>query len=249
MLLSYSFRTMLKKHLIISTVVTAVVLGMIALFAAVFQNVEKDGSELSNVSTPVLMIIGFLWTFHIGYKNYSLSLCFNCSRRSAIKSVYAVMLVNVLYTSTLIIASEFAISAISDHFGFNYQFRPLVDLFRIEEYNGAEDLLLAFGFQLLFCYFVFVVAVLVMALALRIGKWAWMGFWVFYMLVFFAGSNLVNGLESAADKICITLGIDKGFGLVVFLVLLSGLLTWLSVKLFKKTELNRSFLGGIAKTA
>ncbi len=246
MLLSYTLRTSFKKYVILTTAVTAGVIGFIALLAALVKDGADDKTKVSYIPTVVLTVIGFIWTINLVNQSHTLSLCFNRSRKTALKSIFAVTFLNVLFSSVLVIASELAVTGIAEHFGFGYEFKPLMQVLGLMKYNGAVDIIPALAFQLLFSCFVFAVAMFVMGMILRIGKWAWIGFWVFYMLLFFAGSEIVDVLKKASDS----LGHDflGGSGVAVLLAVLSAVFIFLFIRLFRKSEMNNSFMG-IAKNA
>lgn len=236
-LLRHSISTDLKKHIIISVAVTAAIVGFIALIGALVG--EGSDSKLLNGPTVVMLVVGFVWTISMVNRSFYYALCFNCSRKTAARSVFAITGINVLFTCALSILAELSIVGISDIFHFGYRFKPMIEVMGVMKYEGLEDLVPVFGFQLLFFYFIFVTAMLVMALILRVGKWTWMGFWIFYMLLFLGGNAVADALKAASEDF----GIDLGSGALVMIIVLSVLFSFLFVKLFRKAEMSNSFMG------
>ena len=105
--------------------------------------------------------------------------------------------------------------------------------------DGVTGVLAAFGFTMLIIYAISVLAMLLITVIFRIGKYAWVGFWVLYMLLIFSSDSLLNPFKKFASFI----GVSTGVLALMGLILVSAAFTAAFILLYRKTELNKNAVG------
>lgn len=234
----FMFRHDLKKKLII---VTAVCAGIVCLLGILFMILrgEKVDNDMSNMVTAFVCVYTFVSVIGTVVKAHGMELCFNRSRRSGIKAIFAELLVMLPFNAALAVCCEYVLSKLSDGSIIGYDFKPVPSLLGLGSADGAAGVLAAFGFTMLMLYAISVLAMLLITVIFRIGKYAWVGFWVLYMLLIFSSDSLLNPFKKFASFI----GVSTGVLALMGLILVSAAFTAAFILLYRKTELNKNAVG------
>ena len=233
----FMFRHDLKKRLIVITIISAAVTGFLSALILIF------GDSMEGQPSNVLTIIAFVYTFAITFaivaKAHGSELCFNRSRKTGMKAIFAEIAVLIPYNAMLAVACEYIVSKVSGSSSFVYEFKTFPSMLGLCGSEGVTGVLAAFGFTMLMIYAISALAMLLITVIFRVGKYAWVGFWVLYMLLIFSSDSLLNPFKKFASFI----GVSTGVLALMGLILVSVVFTVLFILLYRKTELNKSALG------
>ena len=233
----FMFRHDLKKRLIVITIINAVVTGFLSALILIFGD-SMEGQP-SNVLTIIACVYTFAITFAIVAKAHGSELCFNRSRISGIKAVFAELLIVIPFNAVIAIACEFVLSKNSRDSIIWYEFKPFLSLLGLGSADGAAGILASFGLMLLVLYAISMVAALIMTIIYKFGKMAWVGFWIVYMLLIFGADEFTKPFKKFASVI----GVSTGVLALMGIILVSVVFTVLFILLYRKTELNKNALG------
>lgn len=236
-ILRYMLRHDLKKRFITFTAVCA---GIVCLFSILFMIFTggKSDSDMSNVITVFACVYTFVSVIGIVVKVHGMELCFNRSRISGIKAVFAELLIVIPFNAVIAIACEYVLSKHSGDSIIWYEFKPFLSLLGLGSTDGAAGILASFGLMLLVLYAISMVAALIMTMIYKFGKMAWVGFWIVYMLLIFGADVFTRPFKRFAGF----LGISTGM-LALFSIIFAALLfTVLFVILYRKSEMGKSLL-------
>ena len=212
----FMFRHDLKKRLIVITIISAVVTGFLSALILIF------GDSMEGQPSNVLTIIAFVYTFAITF--------------AIVAKKLAVL---IPYNAMLAVACEYIVSKVSGSSSFVYEFKTFPSMLGLCGSDGVTGVLAALGFTMLMLYAISVLAMLLITVIFRIGKYAWVGFWVLYMLLIFSSDSLLNPFKKFASFI----GVSTGVLALMGIILVSVVFTVLFILLYRKTELNKSALG------
>ena len=168
-----------------------------------------------------------------------MELCFNRSRKTGMKAIFAELAVIIPYNAVLAVACEYILSKVSGSSSFVYEFKTFPSMLGLCGSDGVTGVLAAFGFTMLMLYAISVLAMLLITVIFRIGKYAWVGFWVLYMLLIFSSDSLLNPFKKFASFI----GVSTGVLALMGLILVSAAFTAAFILLYRKTELNKNAVG------
>lgn len=242
-MLGYILKYDLKRRLT-GCVILGTLAAVLATVIAIIVNGDSDAHGLNNFSTSAMLFWSFGTTCMTASVALQSSVCFNRSRSSVIKSLMLTIAVSVVLVSCLSFAFEALIMKITDNWDLGYKFLPLVKAFEItSDVSGFTGMLAAFAFQMLFCFLICICAVLFICIFYRAGKWAWIGFWVFYMLIMFTGKEVFSGVGSGAVKL---FG-SAGNAVLAAVAILTVAFTAVSVVLLKKHELRKNLISLVKK--
>lgn len=233
----FMFRHDLKKRLIVITIISAVVTGFLSALILIFGN-SMEGQP-SNVLTIIACFYTFAITFAVAARVHGMELCFNRSRKTGMKAIFAELAVIIPYNAVLAVACEYILSKVSGSSSFVYEFKTFPSMLGLCGSDGVTGVLAAFGFTMLMLYAISVLAMLLITVIFRIGKYAWVGFWVLYMLLIFSSDSLLNPFKKFASFI----GVSTGVLALMGLILVSAVFTVLFILLYRKTELNKNAVG------
>ena len=228
----------LKKRFITFTAVCA---GIVCLFSILFMIFTggKSDSDMSNVITVFACVYTFVSVIGIVVKVHGMELCFNRSRISGIKAVFAELLIVIPFNAVIAIACEYVLSKNSRDSIIWYEFKPFLSLLGLGSADGAAGILASFGLMLLVLYAISMVAALIMTIIYKFGKMAWVGFWIVYMLLIFGADEFTKPFKKFASVI----GVSTGVLALMGIILVSVVFTVLFILLYRKTELNKNALG------
>ncbi|MBQ2580392.1 MAG: hypothetical protein II574_02040 [Ruminococcus sp.] len=233
----FMFRHDLKKRLIVITIISAVVTGFLSALILIFGN-SMEGQP-SNVLTIIACFYTFAITFAVAARVHGMELCFNRSRKTGMKAIFAELAVIIPYNAVLAVACEYILSKVSGSSSFVYEFKTFPSMLGLCGSDGVTGVLAAFGFTMLMLYAISVLAMLLITVIFRIGKYAWVGFWVLYMLLIFSSDSLLNPFKKFASFI----GVSTGVLALMGLILVSAAFTAAFILLYRKTELNKNAVG------
>ena len=231
------FRHDLKKRLIVITIISAVVTVFLSALILIFGN-SMEGQP-SNVLTIIACFYTFAITFAVAARVHGMELCFNRSRKTGMKAIFAELAVIIPYNAVLAVACEYILSKVSGSSSFVYEFKTFPSMLGLCGSDGVTGVLAAFGFTMLMLYAISVLAMLLITVIFRIGKYAWVGFWVLYMLLIFSSDSLLNPFKKFASFI----GVSTGVLALMGLILVSAAFTAAFILLYRKTELNKNAVG------
>ncbi len=238
-LVRYTVKKGTVPNMIVTAVVSAVIALAVIIIAAIFGDVDKDDNTIHNITTAFVMFWGFISSFAVCTASFNSSICFNRSRKSAIKAAFISLLISTVVCSAVNLGIEAVVAGFSKTFDFNYSFTPLIKAFGVLKVNNdVGGLLLAYGFHMLLYYLVSVTGMLIMCACMKFGKWAWIGFWGVYMLVFLLGKSVVKGFK----EFTVNAFGSVGMTVLCLAIVLSALFTVLTILLMRKTELNKKTL-------
>ena len=233
----FMFRHDLKKRIIVYSVICAVVTGIISLVILIFGD-SMEGQP-SNVLTIIACFYTFAITFGIVSRVHGMELCFNRSRKTGMKAIFAEIAVLIPYSAMLAVACEYIVSKVSGSSSFVYEFKTFPSMLGLCGSDGVTGVLAALGFLILALYAISVLAMLLITVIFRVGKYAWVGFWVLYMLLIFSSDSLLNPFKKFASFI----GVSTGVLALMGLILVSAAFTAAFILIYRKTELNKNALG------
>ena len=233
----FMFRHDLKKRIIVYSVICAVVTGIISLVILIFGD-SMEGQP-SNVLTIIACFYTFAITFGIVSRVHGMELCFNRSRKTGMKAIFAEIAVLIPYNAMLAVACEYIVSKVSGSCSFVYEFKTFPSMLGLCGSDGVTGVLAALGFLILALYAISVLAMLLITVIFRVGKYAWVGFWVLYMLLIFSSDSLLNPFKKFASFI----GVSTGVLALMGLILVSAAFTAAFILIYRKTELNKNAVG------
>ena len=228
----------LKKRFITFTAVCAGIVCLLSILFMIFTGGKSD-SDMSNVITVFACVYTFVSVIGIVVKVHGMELCFNRSRISGIKAVFAELLIVIPFNAVIAIACEYVLSKNSGDSIIWYEFKPFLSLLGLSSANGAAGILASFGLLLLVLYAISMVAALIMTIIYKFGKKAWIGFWILYMLMIFGSNSIANPFNRLAGF----LGISTGLLALIALIFVSVLFTVLFILLYRKSEMGKSLMG------
>ena len=232
------FRRDLKKKLIIVTAVCAGIVCLLGILFVIFRG-EKVDNDMSNMVTAFVCVYTLVSVIGTVVKVHGMELCFNRSRRSGIKAIFAELLVMLPFNAALAVGCEYLLSKLSGGSIIGYDFKPVPSLLGLSSADGAAGILAAFGFILLALYAISMVSTMIMTIIYKFGKKAWIGFWILYMLMIFGSNTIANPFNRLAGF----LGISTGLLALIALIFVSVLFTVLFILLYRKSEMGKSLLG------
>ena len=232
------FRHDLKKKLIIVTAVCAGIVCLLGILFVIFRG-EKVDNDMSNMVTAFVCVYTLVSVIGTVVKVHGMELCFNRSRRSGIKAIFAELLVMLPFNAALAVGCEYLLSKLSGGSIIGYDFKPVPSLLGLSSADGAAGILAAFGFILLALYAISMVSTMIMTIIYKFGKKAWIGFWILYMLMIFGSNTIANPFNRLAGF----LGISTGLLALIALIFVSVLFTVLFILLYRKSEMGKSLLG------
>lgn len=232
------FRHDLKKKLIIVTAVCAGIVCLLGILFVIFRG-EKVDNDMSNMVTAFVCVYTLVSVIGTVVKTHGMELCFNRSRRSGIKAIFAELLVMLPFNAALAVGCEYLLSKLSGGSIIGYDFKPVPSLLGLSSADGAAGILAAFGFILLALYAISMVSTMIMTIIYKFGKKAWVGFWILYMLMIFGSNTIANPFNRLAGF----LGISTGLLALIALIFVSVLFTVLFILLYRKSEMGKNLLG------
>lgn len=232
------FRHDLKKKLIIVTAVCAGIVCLLGILFVIFRG-EKVDNDMSNMVTAFVCVYTFVSVIGTVVKTHGMELCFNRSRRSGIKAIFAELLVMLPFNAALAVGCEYLLSKLSGGSIIGYDFKPVPSLLGLGSADGAAGVLASFGFILLALYAISMVSTMIMTIIYKFGKKAWIGFWILYMLMIFGSNSIANPFNRLAGF----LGISTGLLALIALIFVSVLFTVLFILLYRKSEMGKDLLG------
>ncbi|MBQ1903977.1 MAG: hypothetical protein II168_06390 [Ruminococcus sp.] len=236
-------RYVLKKTTIVQSFIAVCIAAVVSLgviiFSAVFLDPPAKEKALNNITTVPLAFWMFISAVTVSSECANMSICLNRSRRSALKTVFASLLISTVVFAAVNFAAEALLSGVCPGLGLNYSFSPLIKIFGIVK-TGTDiaGLALAFAFQLLVYYCIGIAGALFMTVCLKCGKWAWVIFWLAYMTLLMFGRTIVSGLRSAASSMFSS----TGAFVLCLLAVTSVVCTIVQIILARKLELNKNAL-------
>ena len=234
----HMFRHDLKKKLIIVTAVCAGIVCLLGILFVIFRG-EKVDNDMSNMVTAFVCVYTLVSVIGTVVKVHGMELCFNRSRKTGMKAIFAELLVMLPFNAALAVGCEYLLSKLSGGSIIGYDFNPVPSLLGLSSADGAAGVLASFGFILLALYAISMVSTMIMTIIYKFGKKAWVGFWILYMLLIFSSDSLLNPFKKFASVI----GVSTGVLALMGLILVSAAFTAAFILLYRKTELNKNALG------
>ena len=149
-LVRYTVKKGTVPNIVITAVVSAVIALVIIIIAAIFGDVDKDDKTIHNITTIFVMFWGFISSLALCTASINSSICFNRSRKSAIKAVFVSLLMLTVVCSAVNLGIEAVIAGFSKTFDFNYSFTPLIKAFGVLNVNNdVGGILITYGFHML----------------------------------------------------------------------------------------------------
>lgn len=235
-LTKYMMNEHFKSNVIWSAIISAAVSLVFIILALCVGDAGSD-EKLHNFVTIIIMIwSAFVCSIGIAITGINMSINMNRSRKTAVKAMFITVLATVLTCSAIALAAEGIIALVSHSTGFDYAFRPL--LLSGDAALGIDTILLSYGSNVLLYYAVSVASVFLVSISMKFGKWAWIGWWVIYMLIMSTGKSIITSIGSFAKDI---FG-STGAAVLAILIITAVVFTAADILLIRKTELKKNAL-------
>ena len=219
------------------TAIISTAVSLVFIILALCIGDTGDGEKLHNFVTLIVMFwSAFVCSIGVAIVGINTSIYMNRSRKTAAKAIIITIIASVLACSAIALAAEGAISLVSNSTGFGYAFRPL--LLSGDQAFGIKTVLVSYGFNVLLYYAVSVVSVFLVSISMKFGKWAWIGWWVIYMLIMSTGKSIITSIGSFAKDI---FG-STGAAVLAILIITAVVFTAADILLIRKTELKKNAL-------
>lgn len=242
-------RYMLREHFKSSVLVSAVIAGFMSLFFIILALVigETDDKSVNNFITIILLVWGgFVSSIGAGINGINMSIYMNRSRKTAVKSIFTMILLICAVTAAIAVAAEGLAAGVAHTQGFGYAFKPLLYAGRETDTQiGFLTVICAYAFDVLALFAVSVASLFIVAASMTFGKWVWIGWWVIYMLLISAGKTIFRSVGGFAKDI---FGSAGGAALAA-LIITAVAFTVADIMIIKKTELKKSALMWSSKAA
>lgn len=235
-------RYMLREHFKSSVLVSAVIAGFMSLFFIILALVigETDDKSVNNFITIILLVWGgFVSSIGAGINGINMSIYMNRSRKTAVKSIFTTILLICAVTAAIAVAAEGLAAGVAHTQGFGYAFRPLLYAGRETDTQiGFLTVICAYAFDVLALFAVSVASLFIVAASMAFGKWVWIGWWIFYMLLLMTGKSVIRAVGGFAKDI---FGSTSGAVLVALLAA-AVVFTVLDIMLIRRVQLKKSAL-------
>ena len=234
----YLLKDNFKSNVIISSIIAAVVCLIFSVLAICIGDAASD-EKIHNIVTVVLIIwSAFVCTIGVGIMGINMSIFMNRSRKTAVKSIFLTVLLCILVCSGIALAAEGVIAGVSKATGFGYVFRPLVKSFGITDVNtDFFGIVISYLFNVLLMFTVSVASLFLITASMKFGKWLWIGWWIFYMLIMTAGKSVIMSVSRFIRGTA-----SPGFVLLALIAVTAVVFTALDILLIKRIELKKSAL-------
>ena len=121
-------RYVLKKSTIVQSFIAVCIAAVVSLgviiFSAVFLDPPAREKALNNITTVPLAFWMFISAVTVSSECANMSICLNRSRRSALKTVFASLLISTVVFAAVNFAAEALLSGVCPGLGLNYSFSP-----------------------------------------------------------------------------------------------------------------------------
>ena len=228
-------RYMLREHFKSSVLVSAVIAGFMSLFFIILALVigETDDKSVNNFITIILLVWG-------GFvSSIDMSIYMNRSRKTAVKSIFTTILLICAVTAAIAVAAEGLAAGVAHTQGFGYAFKPLLYAGSgTDTQIGFLTVIGAYAFDVLALFAVSVASLFIVAASMAFGKWVWIGWWIFYMLLLSLGKTVIRSIGGFAKDI---FGSTSGAVLGALLTA-AVVFTVLDVLFIRKVQLKKSAL-------